>query len=115
MASFLATYVNASGGERTYSVEAPDLSSAKKILRRRGIKATSLKQAKTAGKNNPNSSASNPETGLQKLLKADLGAAFEKPPGVTKTKKGKTKKRKRTIAPKIKELMKKFERNESAK
>ena len=40
---------------------------------------------------------------------------IEKPPGVTKTKKGKTKKRKRTIAPKIKELMKKFERNESAK
>jgi hypothetical protein len=41
---------------------------------------------------------------------------IEKPPGVTKTKKGKTKKRKITIAPKIKELMKKFERrNESAK
>lgn len=35
---------------------------------------------------------------------------IEQPPRVTKTKK-----RKRTIAPKIKELMKKFERNESAK
>ena len=40
---------------------------------------------------------------------------IELPPGVTKTSRGKTKKRKRTIAPKIKELMKKFERNESAK
>ena len=40
---------------------------------------------------------------------------IEKPPGVTKTSRWKTKKRKRTIAPKIKELMKKFERNESAK
>jgi len=41
---------------------------------------------------------------------------IEQPPGVTKTSRGKTKKRKRTIAPKIKELMNKFERrNESAK
>ena len=39
---------------------------------------------------------------------------IEKPPRVTKTKKGKTKKRKKTIAPKIKELMKKFERNQTA-
>ena len=39
---------------------------------------------------------------------------IEKPHRVTKTKKGNTKKRKRTIAPKIKELMKKFERNQSA-
>ena len=45
MTSFVATYESASGQTRTMTIKAADLTTAKKLLRRRGIRATDLKAA----------------------------------------------------------------------
>ena len=42
MATFVATYQAASGSDRSIRIQAADLASARKLLRRRGIKATTL-------------------------------------------------------------------------
>ena len=83
MASFVATYQAASGGDRSVRIQASDLATARKLLRRRGIKATTLQveDAKTTRKPGETKGA-NSSGGRQGLLSLDLGAAFEKAPGV---------------------------------
>ena len=83
MASFVATYQAASGGDRSIRIQASDLATARKLLRRRGIKATTLQveDAKTTRKPGETKGA-NRSGGRQGLLSLDLGAAFEKAPGV---------------------------------
>lgn len=43
MATFTATYTSATGQERTVTVQANDVATARRQLRRRGIKATELR------------------------------------------------------------------------
>ena len=83
MASFVATYQAASGGDRSVRIQASDLATARKLLRRRGIKATTLQveDAKTTRKPGETKRA-NSSGGRQGLLSLDLSAAFEKAPGV---------------------------------
>ena len=83
MASFVATYQAASGGDRSVRIQASDLATARKLLRRRGIKATTLQveDAKTTRKPGETKGA-NSSGGRQGLLSLDLGAAFEKAPSV---------------------------------
>ena len=83
MASFVATYQAASGGDRSVRIQASDLATARKLLRRRGIKATTLQveDAKTTRKPGETKGA-NSSGGRQGLLSLDLSAAFEKAPGV---------------------------------
>lgn len=84
MATFTATYTSATGQERTLTVKANDVATAKRQLRRRGIKATELRASETS-----NARGSQPETKGKKdgasngsWLSIDLGGAFQKPPGV---------------------------------
>ena len=83
MASFVATYQAASGGDRSVRIQASDLATARKLLRRRGIKATTLQveDAKTTRKPGE-TKGTNSSGGRQGLLSLDLSAAFEKAPGV---------------------------------
>ena len=81
MASFIATYQTNTGSDRTMRVQAPDLAAARKVLRRRGIKATTMKVDNAGGTRGTDQQSTN-EGGLQGLLSVDLGKAFEKKPGV---------------------------------
>ena len=85
MASFLATYEAASGGERSVRIQASDLAAAKKLLRRRGIKATSVQvedNAPSRSRTSSKKASTNGKQGLQELISIDLNAAFEKTPSV---------------------------------
>ena len=83
MASFVATYQAASGGDRSVRIQASDLATARKLLRRRGIKATTLQvEEGTTARKGGEATATNSGGGLQGLLSIDLSAAFEKAPGV---------------------------------
>ena len=53
MVSFTATYTSATGQPRTVTVKANDAVSARRLLRRRGIKAEELRQDTGKGKENP--------------------------------------------------------------
>ena len=85
MTSFVATYESASGQTRTMTIKAADLTTAKKLLRRRGIRATDLK-ASLNNKGQENSKKidrqKNTKSSKIGLFSIDLSAAFEKPPGV---------------------------------
>ena len=81
MASFIATYQTNTGSDRTMRVQASDLATARRMLRRRGIKPTAMKVDKT-GNNQRTDQQSTKEGGLQGLLSLDIGKAFEKKPGV---------------------------------
>ena len=50
MVSFTATYTSATGQPRTVTVKANDAASARRLLRRRGIKAEELRQDTGKGK-----------------------------------------------------------------
>ena len=78
MASFVATYNSSTGQPRNLTLKAADLVEAKRLLRRRGIKAIELKAA-DAGKKTSNKDGKEEK---QSLLSFDFGRAFEKPPGV---------------------------------
>ncbi|MAS26930.1 MAG: pilus assembly protein PilC [Synechococcus sp. NAT40] len=91
MASFVATYQATSGGDRTLRIQAPDLATARKLLRRRGIKATTVQmeeptdqggRPRKRGSNPNNTSEGQAKGGLQTMLSFDLSGAFEKAPGV---------------------------------
>ena len=86
MASFVATYQASSGGDRSIRLQAPDLITARKLLRRRGIKAISLQLEEAAINSSSGgvnrAAAGSGRSGLQRLGSIDLGAAFEKAPGV---------------------------------
>ena len=82
MATFVATYQAASGSDRSIRIQAADLASARKLLRRRGIKATTLQvdePSTPAQGTTQKQSQSDTKGGL---LSLDLSAAFEKAPGV---------------------------------
>ncbi|MEC8214547.1 MAG: type II secretion system F family protein [Cyanobacteriota bacterium] len=78
MASFVATYNSSTGQPRNLTLKAADLVEAKRLLRRRGIKAIELKAADTGKKGSGNDGKEEQRS----LLSFDLGRAFEKPPGV---------------------------------
>ena len=78
MASFVATYNSSTGQPRNLTLKAADLVEAKRLLRRRGIKAIELKAADTGNKGSGNDGKEEQRS----LLSFDLGRAFEKPPGV---------------------------------
>lgn len=80
MASFIATYESASGQTRTITIKAADLASAKKLLRRRGIRSKDLR-ASLSDKANSKEKKSK-ESSNKGLLSIDLRAALEKTPGV---------------------------------
>ena len=74
MPAFIATYSGPAGQSRSLTVKASDLSQARKLLRRRGIRAEELKPA---SENIPGN-----ESRSSGLLSLDLNKLFEKPPGV---------------------------------
>ena len=85
MTSFVATYESASGQTRRITIKAADLTTAKKLLRRRGIRATYLKAA-LSNKGQESSKKidrqKNTKSSNLRLFSIDLSAAFEKSPGV---------------------------------
>ena len=74
MPAFIATYTGPAGQSRSLTVKASDLSQARKLLRRRGIRAEELKPA---GEN-----IRGDESRSSGLLSLDFNKLFEKPPGV---------------------------------
>ena len=76
MAKFTANYTSATGQTRSVIIRAKDVQTARKQLRRRGIKATELKAAETSAKRPQEAKASGG------ILSVDLGEMFQKPPGV---------------------------------
>ena len=80
MASFIATYESASGQTRTITIKAADLTTAKQLLRRRGIRSKDLR-ASLSDKANSKEKKSK-ESSNKGLLSIDLRAALEKTPGV---------------------------------
>jgi type IV pilus assembly protein PilC len=84
MATFTATYTSATGQERTVTIQANDVATARRQLRRRGIKATELRagdKGSERGKKKGNA-AKTDGTSSGSWLSIDLGEAFQKPPGV---------------------------------
>ena len=84
MATFTATYTTATGQSRTITIRAQNPETARRQLRRRGIKATNLR-ASTGGKSGGKDKGSTAKTDQQSKgswLSMDLGEAFQKPPGV---------------------------------
>jgi len=79
MASFIASYAGPSGQRRNVTIKAKDLAEARKLLRRRGIRATELNPAGSEQQANNNGPKQEQKNGL---LSLDLGKSFEKPPGV---------------------------------
>ncbi|QBE67634.1 type II secretion system F family protein [Synechococcus sp. WH 8101] len=77
MASFVATYSGPAGDNRSIRIQAKDVSSARKLLRRRGIRANSLVA-------DPSTTGDKPRTGgsSRSWLSIDWNAALEKAPGV---------------------------------
>ena len=77
MPAFNATYAGPSGQPRNLTIKAGDLKEARKLLRRRGIRATELRPAPSGQQNKADGSGES-----KSLFSIDLGAAFEKAPGV---------------------------------
>ena len=84
MATFTATYTSATGQERTVTVKASDVTTAKRQLRRRGIKANQLRAGETGPERSRKQGKSAKADGTSggSLFSMDLGEAFQKPPGV---------------------------------
>ncbi len=84
MATFTATYTSATGQDRTVTVKANDLATARRQLRRRGIKANQLRASEAGPERGQKkgTSATTDESSGGSLLSIDLGEAFQKPPGV---------------------------------
>ncbi|WP_250395251.1 type II secretion system F family protein, partial [Synechococcus sp. MU1655] len=83
MVSFTATYTSATGQPRTVTVKANDAVSARRLLRRRGIKAEELRQDTDKGKGKDKTKAKGAGASSSAgWLSMDLGEAFQKPPGV---------------------------------
>jgi type IV pilus assembly protein PilC len=83
MASFTATYTSATGQPRTVTVKANDAVSARRQLRRRGIKAEELRQEADRGKDKAKGESKTAGgSSSAGWLSMDLGEAFQNPPGV---------------------------------
>ena len=81
MVSFTASYTSATGQPRTVTVKANDAVSARRLLRRRGIKAEELRQDTDKGKDKTKAKGAGGSSSAG-WLSMDLGEAFQKPPGV---------------------------------
>tara|TARA_B100000073_G_scaffold139939_1_gene115168 strand:- start:1268 stop:1522 length:255 start_codon:yes stop_codon:yes gene_type:complete len=81
LATFTASYTSATGQERTLTVKANDLPTAKRQLRRRCIKATELRASETgSGRNRQKETSAKADgTSSGSLLSINLGEAFQKP------------------------------------
>jgi len=75
MASFVANYDGPTGQTRSVTIKAADLQEARKLLRRRGIRATEIKAANSGGQTST-------KDGTPGFLSFDLSRALEQPPGV---------------------------------
>ena len=78
MAAFIASYSGPTGQSRTVTVKAADLAEAKKVLRRRGIRAEELRPVSPG--NSEDTKANWGHAGGLKSI--DLNRLFEKAPGV---------------------------------
>ena len=80
MASFIASYGGPTGQPRNVTIKAKDLAEARKLLRRRGIRATELKPVGSGQEQSKNNRPKKEQK--NGLLSLDLGSSFEKVPGV---------------------------------
>jgi len=78
MAAFIASYSGPTGQPRTVTVKAADLAEAKKLLRRRGIRAEQLRPVSPG--NSQDTKVDGADAGGLKSI--DLNRLFEKAPGV---------------------------------
>ena len=78
MAAFIASYAGPTGQPRTVTIKAANLAEAKKLLRRRGIRAEELRPVSPANTQNGKADGID-EKGLKSI---DLNRLFEKAPGV---------------------------------
>ena len=78
MAAFIASYTGPTGQPRTVTIKATDVGEAKKLLRRRGIRADELRPV-TPGNTKDGKADAAAEGGLGSF---DLNRLFEKAPGV---------------------------------
>jgi type IV pilus assembly protein PilC len=78
MAAFIASYTGPTGQPRTVTIKAADVGEAKKLLRRRGIRADELRPV-TPGNTQDGKADAAAEGGLGSF---DLNRLFEKAPGV---------------------------------
>ena len=70
MPAFIATYIGPAGQSRSLTVKASDLSQARKLLRRRGIRAEELKPASENIQGNESRSSGLPSLDLHKLFES---------------------------------------------
>ncbi len=83
MVSFTATYTSGTGQPRTVTVKANDAVSARRQLRRRGIKVEELRQEADRGKDKAKGESKTAGgSSSASWLSMNLGEAFQKPPGV---------------------------------
>ncbi|MEC8441580.1 MAG: type II secretion system F family protein [Cyanobacteriota bacterium] len=80
MASFIASYSGPTGQPRNVTIKAKDLAEARKLLRRRGIRATELQPVGSGQQQQANNTPKKDQK--NGLLSLDLGKSFEKVPGV---------------------------------
>ena len=78
MAAFIASYAGPTGQPRTVTVKAANLAEAKKLLRRRGIRAEELRPVSPGNKQDSKTDGAD-AGGLKSI---DLNRMFEKAPGV---------------------------------
>ena len=78
MAAFIASYAGPTGQPRTVTIKAANLAEAKKLLRRRGIRAEDLRPVSPG--NSQDTKTDGAEAGGLKSI--DLNRMFEKAPGV---------------------------------
>mgnify|MGYP003333635134 FL=1 len=78
MAAFIASYAGPTGQPRTVTIKAANLAEAKKLLRRRGIRAEELRPV-SAGNTQDGKADGADTAGLKSI---DLNRMFEKTPGV---------------------------------
>ena len=78
MAAFIASYAGPTGQPRTVTIKAANLAEAKKLLRRRGIRAEELRPVSPG--NTQDGKADGADTAGLKSI--DLNRMFEKAPGV---------------------------------
>ena len=82
MVSFTATYTSATGQPRTVTVKANDAVSARRLLRRRGIKAEELRQDTGKGKNKAKADPKRRWERVSGMAFDGSGRSVPKPPGV---------------------------------
>ncbi len=78
MAAFIASYAGPTGQPRTVTIKAANLAEAKKLLRRRGIRAEELRPVSPGNTQDGNADGAD----TAGLISIDINRLFEKAPGV---------------------------------